>query len=99
MKNGEGWDIELSHIAKDRAQYYARHDTEVDKTQDYQKVFNDEFDLTMNDESLATEWASNNMNWSDVHMHAVKVQHIHEDFDYQDGWINGKKEVITKDEK
>lgn len=41
------------------------------------------------------DWASNNMNWNDVKDHAVKVSV--KEVDFQEGWVNGEKEVITKE--
>lgn len=39
--------------------------------------------------------AANNMNWADVEAHAVRYSGA-DSPDYQEGWVNGDKEIVTK---
>ena len=48
----------------------------------------------ISDKYALLDWAANNMNWEDVVLQAQKV--LEPDVDYQEGWINGKKEIIEK---
>ena len=57
-------------------------------------VYQEEFEFTMNDEDELIDWAQNNMNWDEVKQQAVKVSDG--EIDWQDGWVNGEKEVIEK---
>lgn len=101
MENGEVWDIDLTHIAINRAKYYAGHDN-PDETADkyhseWQQTYNEEFNFTMANEDFAIDWASNNMNWEDVEPYAKKISIESKDFDYQAGWIKGDIKVISKE--
>jgi hypothetical protein len=95
MEDNSLWDIPASIIAEDRATYYAKHDIrEPDNILTYDEIFKAEFGYTLEDGDEIIDWAVNNMNWSDVEKYAVKVRTV--DVDYQEGWMNGEKEVIEK---
>ena len=49
-----------------------------------------EKDPKISDEYALLDWAANNMNWEDVVLQAQEV--VKPKVDYQEGWINGKKE-------
>lgn len=49
----------------------------------------------MGDEALI-DWAENNMNWAEVSERAVRLELPRVKPDYQDGWVNGEKEVVEK---
>ena len=53
-----------------------------------------EKDPEMRGEYEIMDYATNNMNWGDVVLHAQEV--IKPEPDYQEGWINGNKEIIEK---
>ncbi len=41
------------------------------------------------------DWGQNNMNWNDIVAFARKVEsHKMADSDFQEGWINGDKEIV-----
>ena len=48
----------------------------------------------ISDEYALLDWAAHNMNWEDVVLQAQEV--VKPKVDYQEGWINGKKEIIEK---
>lgn len=56
-----------------------------------------EFELikaeTLQNNDTLLDWAANNMNWSDVVDVAIQVESPSE-IDYQDGWVNGEKEIV-----
>lgn len=91
MPDNSKWDVPVSVIASNRAFYYGeKHKDEfptiVDARKDTEELFNsDPFEIE--------DWAQNNMNWSYVSAHAVKVSDP-DKVDYQEGWVNGEKEVL-----
>lgn len=93
MPDGSKWDVPSDLVAKHRAQYYAKLDTARNPQKNFQSVFQEEFQATMVDEECLIDWAESNMNWSDVRLYAVRVSAP--DIDYQDGWVNGEKTIVT----
>lgn len=93
MSDGSKYDVPAKLIAEDRAKYYAKLDSERGG-EDYYEAYRREFDFTMENNFELKDWAANNMNWEDVQEHAVKVHETIE-VDFQEGWVNGPKEIIT----
>lgn len=89
MPDGSRWDVPAEFIAKHRARYY------VDKDPKY-SYFDKEVKYALEDDYELMDWAANNMNWKDVKEQARIVEEARE-VDYQEGWINGACEVITKE--
>lgn len=87
MPDNSRWDVPCEVIAKNRAEFYAS------KGDDYQE----EFDYTMSSDFELRDWAAGNMNWDEVEQFAVKanVNDLVKP-DYQEGWVNGEKEIIEK---
>ena len=96
MDDGSQWDIPAKIIAENRAKYYAEHDTGKTSGEEFDRVFKEEVENLLNgeDDYDIQDWAVNNMNWSDVKDVAVKVST--KEIDFQESWLNGEKEVITK---
>jgi hypothetical protein len=82
------WEVPAKIVAGNRAAYYDKRDPDTD--------YEGEFDFAMGDEYTLTDWAAGNMNWEDVEQHARKVRDRvpMEPGDYQEGWVNGDKEVV-----
>lgn len=91
MPDGSKWDIPVSVIALDRAKYYAREEFDGDVER---SLAEDTMPLFDSDDYEIEDWAANNMNWSDVEAFATKVNDPTEEIDYQEGWVNGEKEVV-----
>lgn len=68
------WRIPAHIIARDRASYYAEHDTGATAGDDFQEAYQQEFTYTMGDDYELTDWLRNNMNWEDVERDAFKVK-------------------------
>ena len=87
MPDGSKWDVPVMLIVNDRAKYYAETDLETS--------FDEEVKFALEDKYEIQDWATNNMNWKDV---VLQAQVVNEDrkVDYQEGWINGDKEIIEK---
>lgn len=88
MRNGQKWAIPVERIAFNRAHYYA-------------KKFGISFDESLKERTLPLfesdefeieDWATNNMDWSDVKKYAKLISDPEDCF--QDGWVNGEHEVI-----
>lgn len=86
MPDGSKYDVPAKIIAENRAKYYA--DIDPDTT------YEEEYEFTMTDSYELKDWAANNMNWDEVKAHAVKVPAEKKEPDYQEGWINGEKEIV-----
>lgn len=82
--------IPVDVIARDRATHYAplEFDGNVERS-----LAEDTMPLFEADPFEVRDWASNNMNWSDVAMVAFKLAPP-ELPDMQEAWNNGEKDVI-----
>jgi hypothetical protein len=88
MPDGSKWGVPVGKIARNRAECYAREfDGDVERS-----LNEDSLPLFESDPDAIEDWAANNMNWSDVKVDAVMIQAPH--VDYQDGWMNGEKEIV-----
>ncbi|WP_042694334.1 hypothetical protein [Azospirillum sp. B506] len=92
MPDGSRWDVPLEIIARSRAAHYADEfgdDAERSLAEDTAPLFDQ-------DPDEAIEWASNNMNWSDVAAHAARSVPPRPltDRDKQTGWMTGDKEIV-----
>lgn len=91
MPDGSKWDVPARTIARNRAQYYAR---KVKTPAAMARVYSEEFDATYDDDRELMDWAGSNMNWEDVSAQAVLANPARPDF--QEGWVNGDKEIVVK---
>jgi hypothetical protein len=89
MPDGSKWDVPARVIAENRARYYAKIDPNT--------TYEGEFDYTMSNNYELKDWAAGNMNWSDVEDHAKRVAVPPLEPDYQEGWVNGEKEIVERD--
>ncbi len=103
MPNGDKYDIRAHHIAFNRAEYYAVQEfpypetgftSEVDQAA-RDKLHEEEYRYTMDNDDELTDWARNNMNWEDVVIHATLVEEA-APVDFQEGWVNGESEIIIQ---
>lgn len=85
MPDGSEWDVPAEIIAKSRADYYCSVDAETE--------FDEEYEYTLSDHEELIDWAENNMNWEDVEKFAQPLG-ARTKTDYQEGWVNGDKEVV-----
>lgn len=88
MPDGSKWAVPVEVIAMNRAVYYAKHDGVTIE----ESLENDTRPLFAGSPYDIEDWAANNMNWKDVEHLAVCVSKG--EADYQEGWVNGQKEVI-----
>jgi hypothetical protein len=92
MPDGTKWDVPLMVIAKNRAENYKDEfggDLERSLKEDTLPLFEEsDFEIT--------DWACNNMDWSDVEEFAVQALVEVIPNNYQEGWMNGDKEFITR---
>ena len=93
MPDGSKWDVPASHVAGNRAKYYASKVSNDPFSFEFERERKCEHEYAMSDDSELIDWAANNMNWCDVRMFAKQHSPATE-IDYQDGWCNGDKEVI-----
>ena len=88
MPDGSTWHVPADLIADNRAQYYAAKE-------DGEKTYHEEYQFTLEDNEELIDWATNNMNWSEVKEFAFLV--ARPKVDYQEGWMNGEHEVVEVD--
>lgn len=90
MLDGSRWDVPVAVIAEDRAN--------CNKSEfggDLQRSLDeDTWPCFADDDFEVEDWAENNMNWDDVKAHAVQTERPQ--VYYQDGWVNGEKEIVSK---
>lgn len=90
MPDNSRWGVPIEIIARDRAKHYANEfDGDVERS-----LAEDTLPLFENSDYEVEAWAANNMNWSDVEKHAVRLAQSEPEIDYQDGWVSGDKEVV-----
>lgn len=85
MPDGLIYGVPVEIIARNRAEYYAK-DFNGDIVE---SLRNDTLPL-FEDNSEIRDWASNNMNWDEVKMHAVTFAKKLDDDLFQDAWVNGE---------
>ena len=78
---GDEWSISVQRIIAHRAGVYGNTDEAYKKT----------FELFESDDFEIEDWAVNNMNWSDVKEHAVKVKECK--MDMETVWCEGEFRV------
>jgi hypothetical protein len=84
MNDGSIWEIPVQIIVDKRDEYYK--DDEEDTIKFIRNKSLSVFEIE--------DWASNNMDWSEVKDYAKKVGHVQGEDMYQDGWTNGEIEVV-----
>jgi hypothetical protein len=82
------WEVPVASIIYNRVGWYADNKgmTEEEALQDTEELFQDDYEIE--------DWAANNMDWEEVKHIAVKVEEG--SIDYDDGWVNGEKEVVDR---
>lgn len=96
MSDGKRWAIPALLVAKDRAAYYAKLDSEQGDD-DYDTIYKEELDYTLSDDYELIDWAHNNMNWSDVSEHAILVYTEKRSANYEKEWINAPMSVEERE--
>lgn len=92
MPDGSRWGVPMAAVIRNRADFvFTNTPTEVSSEDILEEVATD----FMRDHDWALDWAANNMNWSDVVAHAYQDR-APAAVDYQEGWVNGEKRVITR---
>lgn len=92
MRDGSVWAMPVEVIARHRAEHYKDEfgdDVERSLEEDTWPLF-EENDYEVSD------WAVNNMDWDDVVDHAKQISKPEPltPYDFQEGWMNGNKEVV-----
>jgi hypothetical protein len=85
MPDGSVWAVPVAAIVASARRYY-----EANRTEDSAAELMVELEA---DDTLVVEWAEGDMNWSEVSEIARQVSAPTLP-DYQEGWMNGDKEII-----
>lgn len=99
MPDNSVWKVPADLVAENRAMYYADQESadiveEVAKNQQWSEVYTDELESGLEDDRELLDWAAGNMDWIDVEFAATRISDG--DVDYQEGWVNGEKEVVEE---
>lgn len=90
MPDGLIYGVSIETIARHRAEYYAGKDFDGDNTK---SLVEDTLPLFESDESEIRDWASNNMNWSDVERHSIVLKKNVSKEEFQEAWVNGEYKI------
>ena len=90
MPDGSKWDVPVMAIIRHRAEHYSSGNA-IARTKEYFTAGDGAPDL---DE--ISDWAENNMNWDEVVSIAKRAKEAEDEPDYEDGWVNGEKEIVQK---
>lgn len=80
--NGEVWRVPAEVVAKDRAEYYSQLDFEQGHTASKEDAYVEELNYALNDHGELLDYLQNNMDWTDVQAHAVRVEPTTKAYDY-----------------
>ncbi len=90
MPDESVWSVPVDIIAVSRADYYAHE-------------FGDDIERSLREDTLPlfkespseiTDWAEINMDWKDIAHLANEIQSADTAVDYQEGWVNGNKDIV-----
>lgn len=98
MPDGSIWKVRAERVIVDRATYYAQQDSAKGE-RPYEEIFDEEYTYGRGHNEEILDWAANNMNWSDVAHGAVKLPQPEKQLtpeQFQEGWVNGKKQIIEE---
>lgn len=92
MPDGSKWKVSIRVIAEHRARYFGSEPKHT-----FECALKNTLELFEDDEYEVEDWASNNMDWSDVEKHAerIKDQGLSVE-ELQEGWVNGEKEIVEE---
>ena len=90
---GDTFRVPVKIIAESRAAYYAKVDADAGEGT-FEDRYKEELEYSLSDNSELLDWASNNMNWSDLSGYAVKMRKDKRPADLQKEWTNADKEII-----
>ncbi len=90
MPDGITYCISVELIARHRAEYYAHKNYNGDIAE---SLRHDTLPLFESDDFEIRDWASNNMNWSDVKKHATMLTKKISNELYEDAWCNGEWKI------
>ena len=85
--------IPIGIIALNRAEYYAIKEGGDDAVK-YSTIFEEEYQYTLGDPTELIDWASNNMNWSDIEDYAI--QETTKGVDFNEEWASAIKSVLKE---
>lgn len=89
MPDGLTYAVPVEVIARDRAEHY-KNEFNDDLGESLRE---DTIPLFLDDDYEITDWARNNMNWSDVKDKAITLKKKIDSDEYQEVWVNGEMKI------
>lgn len=90
MPDGSVWELPAQMIAHERAKYYAESDAGRPDGDEFDRVYAEEVEYSLSEDSELLDFAAGNFNWSDVQSSCRMVEGP-KSVDYDAGWRNGRK--------
>jgi hypothetical protein len=84
MPDGSFWQVPVQAIADSRDEHYADEQEDTIGFIHANSISKHEI----------TDWAANNMNWSEVAEFAVRMDRPETKVDFEEGWANGNKKIV-----
>lgn len=91
MPDGFDYAVPIEVIARNRAEYYADKDYSGDVAK---SLIDDTLPLFSSDEKEIRDWASNNMDWTDVRDHSRQLLKRIPADEFQEAWVNGEWKIL-----
>ena len=82
--------VPIEFIARNRAEYYANKEFDGDITK---SLIEDTLPLFESDDYEITDWAVNNLNWSDVADVAIAMKKRVDKQDFQEAWLSNEMKI------
>ena len=89
MPDGFTYAIPVMVVAEHKASKVTKYNGDLNF---YQAMTTEVLPEFESNEYAIKDWAKNNMNWSDVEKHAIRLEKKKE-IDYQDAWVNGEMTI------
>ncbi len=93
MENGDIYGIPAEVIAHHYARYY-----ETEHEEPYQENYDAMLHWFDTNDYEFADWAKGNLNWDDVEEQAFLLKKATPKIDFQDGWVNGEYQYITRED-
>lgn len=92
VKDGSVWGVPVEFIARNRAAFYA---SEFNGSLE-RSLIEDTVPLFLDSDYSISDWALNNMKWSDFDGHQVKIKDAPPP-DFNKAWLSGDNELLWVD--
>lgn len=90
MPDGTVWALPIEYVARDRATYYAKLDSDGDD-KIYKEIFDEELKFLIENDYELLDWIENNMDWGDFNEELIQLKP--QKVDYAKEFFDAKKTI------